>query len=106
MIVGGGGPSLTRIDNGAIRGSFRKGKIKGYDTGFSWYSKHAKGHDEASMAYRVKFSAGFDWTKGGKLPGLCGGGMEALPGLTMRCIRFAVHEYLWITTLYSMQVLC
>ena len=26
------------------------------------------------MAYMVKFSPGFDWTKGGKLPGLCGGG--------------------------------
>lgn len=64
---------MTRIDSGAIRGAFRKGKIKGYDTGFTWYSKHPKGYNEVSMAYRVKFSSGFDWTRGGKLPGLCGG---------------------------------
>eukprot|EP00892_Ulva_mutabilis_P011850 jgi/Ulvmu1/9037/UM005_0129.1 len=73
MIAGGSGPALTRIDNGAIRGSFRKGQIKGYNTGFTWYSKHARGYNEVSMAYRVKFSANFDWTKGGKLPGMCGG---------------------------------
>jgi hypothetical protein len=29
--------------------------------------------NEAWMRYRVKFGAGFDWKKGGKLPGLCGG---------------------------------
>jgi hypothetical protein len=28
---------------------------------------------EAWMRYKVKFHAGFDWRKGGKLPGLCGG---------------------------------
>lgn len=28
---------------------------------------------EAWMRYRVKFASGFDWKKGGKLPGLCGG---------------------------------
>lgn len=27
----------------------------------------------AWMRYRVRFEAGFDWRKGGKLPGLCGG---------------------------------
>lgn len=78
MIAGGGGSPLTRIDSGAIRGAFRKGKIKGYDTGFTWYSKHPKGYNEVSMAYRVKFSSGFDWTRGGKLPGLCGGGMQIM----------------------------
>lgn len=78
MIVGGSprGSPLTRIDDGAIRGSFRKGKIGGYDTGFTWYSRHARGYNEVSMAYRVKFSSRFDWKKGGKLPGLCGGGMD------------------------------
>ncbi len=29
--------------------------------------------DAATLEYRVKFPAGFKWTKGGKLPGLCGG---------------------------------
>lgn len=31
------------------------------------------------MSYKVKFSSGFDWTQGGKLPGLCGGGTAACP---------------------------
>jgi hypothetical protein len=26
------------------------------------------------MSYKVKFMDGFQWTMGGKLPGLCGGG--------------------------------
>jgi hypothetical protein len=29
--------------------------------------------DSAWMRYRVRFESGFDWKKGGKLPGLCGG---------------------------------
>lgn len=28
---------------------------------------------EAKLSYIVRFSEGFDWVKGGKLPGLCGG---------------------------------
>lgn len=70
---GKGDSSLTRINDNAIRGSFRKGKILGYDTGFTFYSMNPSEADEASMSYSVKFSSGFDWTRGGKLPGLCGG---------------------------------
>jgi hypothetical protein len=44
--------------------------------GFSWYSMLPKQSTEMSMSYKVKFSEGFDWTKGGKLPGLCGGGAQ------------------------------
>jgi hypothetical protein len=51
------------------------GKILGWDTGFTWYTMNDKEHEEVSMSYKVKFSPGFDWTKGGKLPGLCGGGV-------------------------------
>lgn len=35
------------------------------------------------MSYRVKFSPGFEWTKGGKLPGLCGGGGTLLMDLNI-----------------------
>ena len=31
------------------------------------------GADAVELAYTVTFSDGFDWAKGGKLPGLCGG---------------------------------
>jgi hypothetical protein len=30
---------------------------------------------EATMTYNLQFSQGFDWTLGGKLPGLCSEGM-------------------------------
>ncbi len=30
--------------------------------------------DEATLSYRLRFPAGFTWIRGGKLPGLCGGG--------------------------------
>lgn len=30
-------------------------------------------HDKISMSYTIKFEDGFDFVKGGKLPGLCGG---------------------------------
>ena len=29
--------------------------------------------DDATLSYRIRFPAGFNWVKGGKLPGLCGG---------------------------------
>jgi polysaccharide lyase-like protein len=29
--------------------------------------------DNATLTYRIRFPAGFQWVKGGKLPGLCGG---------------------------------
>ena len=29
--------------------------------------------DDATLTYQVRFPVGFEWVKGGKLPGLCGG---------------------------------
>lgn len=52
------------------------GAISGKETGFTWYSVLSEEGEEMSMSYQVKFSAGFEWTKGGKLPGLCGGGKK------------------------------
>lgn len=34
--------------------------------------------DSATLSYRVKFDANYDWTAGGKLPGLCDGGTMLL----------------------------
>ena len=47
----------------------------------------------AVLSYWVKFDPGFEWVKGGKLPGLCGGecatgGLEVLPD------RFSIR-YMW-----------
>lgn len=36
----------------------------------------------ATLSYNVKFSAGYDWTYGGKLPGLCS---EGAPCYAAQC---------------------
>ena len=43
---------------------------------------------EYSMQYKVKFMDGFDWTRGGKLPGLCGGGARHAPH---PCTAVSIH---------------
>jgi hypothetical protein len=67
------GRALTTVHKNALRAEYPEGKILGTDTGFTFYDVAADPADEAWMSYRVYFSNGFDWTKGGKLPGLCGG---------------------------------
>ena len=63
---------LTTVGDSSISAGFPKGKILGSDTGFSWMSPIPK-TDSATIQYDVFFEEGFDFTKGGKLPGLCGG---------------------------------
>eukprot|EP00123_Amoebidium_parasiticum_P019848 comp34021_c0_seq1/m.47295 comp34021_c0_seq1/g.47295 ORF comp34021_c0_seq1/g.47295 comp34021_c0_seq1/m.47295 type:complete len:265 (-) comp34021_c0_seq1:424-1218(-) len=49
-----------------------------------WFSADLPSTDEVYISYRVKFQGGFDFKKGGKLPGVCGGhcntGMERSSG--------------------------
>lgn len=61
-----------KVNDGAIYGYFPKGKILGYDSGFTWYSELDTPMAEGTMEYDVYFQEGFDFTKGGKLPGVCG----------------------------------
>lgn len=61
-----------KVSDGALYGYFPKGKISGYDTGFTWYSALPKPLLSATMSYDVYFAPGFDWAYGGKLPGFCG----------------------------------
>ena len=49
------------------------GAITGKESGFTWYSMLPNPGTEYSMSYKLKFSEDFDWTRGGKLPGMCGG---------------------------------
>ena len=67
---------------GPIGSAVCAGTILGYNTGFTFFSKADDDDesDEAWMSYKVKFSPGFDWTEGGKLPGLCGGGARPHAG--------------------------
>jgi hypothetical protein len=52
-----------------------KGKIKGgfgfYLSGPNGWEKKLQGAKEVSFGYRVIFQEGFQWVKGGKLPGTC-----------------------------------
>ena len=41
--------------------------------GTQFYAKPFSGADELTLEYEVYFSSGFDFVKGGKLPGFFGG---------------------------------
>ncbi|KAG8932755.1 hypothetical protein FRC01_012517 [Tulasnella sp. 417] len=67
----------------AVHGHMEKGAVALNDSpegGFSFYTPGPKGSNldldkarEISFGYSVKFSSGYDWNKGGKLPGVYGG---------------------------------
>ena len=69
MLAPGGS---CKVNDGALYGFFPKGQILGHSTGFTWYSELPRPLLQATMTYDVYFDAGFDWKKGGKLPGMCG----------------------------------
>ena len=41
--------------------------------GTSWGARFDKGYDEATVEYKVRINDDFDFKRGGKLPGFCGG---------------------------------
>ena len=43
------------------------------ETGAQWKLDFKQGYEAVEIEYRVKFGAGFDFVRGGKLPGLIGG---------------------------------
>lgn len=55
-----------------LRATFAVGEIGPEKCGGGWRYPLGK-HDIAELRYTVVFSDDFDWVKGGKLPGLCGG---------------------------------
>lgn len=75
MMEGGdAGPSLTTIEEGSLRASYPAGKVSGKQSGFSLYDISPEGSAlDAWMSYKLRLSENFDFTRGGKLPGLCGG---------------------------------
>ncbi|WP_145421732.1 polysaccharide lyase [Planctomycetes bacterium K23_9] len=62
---GGSGRSL------AVK--YPKGKYGTKNTGAQWIMELNDSYDEVLLSYSVKFKRGFDFVKGGKLPGLAGG---------------------------------
>lgn len=55
-----------------LRVNFAVGKIGPEQGGAGWRMPFGK-HEAAEMSYTLRFSKDFDFVKGGKLPGLCGG---------------------------------
>jgi hypothetical protein len=48
-------------------------------TGVQWKTYLDRSYDRLTLTYRVKFAGGFDFVKGGKLPGLVGGHKTGSP---------------------------
>ncbi len=65
--------SLVITDAGpAFRVDYATGEIGPEEGGVGWRYPIAR-TDSAEVSYTLTFSQDFDWVKGGKLPGLCGG---------------------------------
>lgn len=65
---------IVEIDGeNALQVTHLKGKLNPTDGGASWRYRFGKSYDEYSVEYKVKVAADFDFVRGGKLPGLCGG---------------------------------
>jgi len=55
-----------------LRVDYRVGEIGPGKNGAGWRFPIGR-RESAELSYTVRFGKGFDWVKGGKLPGLCGG---------------------------------
>lgn len=53
------------------------GCVGAKDCGVLMSVRLSKVMKEATFSYKVKFESGYDWTKGGKLPGLCAEGVSS-----------------------------
>lgn len=62
---GGSGSSLSVLYPAGFAGP--------RETGAQWNLEFGESFEEAVLTYRVKFADGFDFVRGGKLPGLAGG---------------------------------
>ncbi len=67
-----GSPLTNLKQTGEIEIVFPRNEFGPANSGFNW-SANLEPKDEYTISYEVKFSDGFDFSKGGKLPGLCGG---------------------------------
>jgi hypothetical protein len=69
-----GRASIVATDRGrSLRVLYPKGSVGPDVGGAQFFAKLPGGHDELYCSYRVRFAPGFDFVRGGKLPGLVGG---------------------------------
>lgn len=67
-IVVDGGSKVLQVEY--PEGLFGSGDDR---TGAQWHFRFDQGFEAVELEYRLKFEAGFDFVRGGKLPGLAGG---------------------------------
>ncbi len=63
---------MQHSDTNWLRVNFSPGKIGPEEGGAGWRWPVGR-HEQAELRYTLRFSQDFDFVKGGKLPGLCGG---------------------------------
>jgi hypothetical protein len=69
-----GRASIVASDHGkSLRVSYPRGSVGPSAGGAQFFVNLPGAHDELYCSYRVRFREGFDFVKGGKLPGLVGG---------------------------------
>ncbi|MDX2056036.1 MAG: hypothetical protein SFV15_26780 [Polyangiaceae bacterium] len=61
----------------ALKVHYPKGVFGPQATGVQFPVKFAQGYDELYASYRVRFAPNYDFVRGGKLPGLAGGGRRS-----------------------------
>jgi hypothetical protein len=57
----------------SLRVFYPQGAVGPGDGGAQWWIDLPQSYDELRVSYRLKFGAGFDFVRGGKIPGLGGG---------------------------------
>jgi hypothetical protein len=69
-----GRASIVRTEGGqSLRVVYPKGSVGPSEGGAQFFVKLPGDHDDLTCSYRVRFGEGFDFVRGGKLPGLVGG---------------------------------
>jgi hypothetical protein len=79
-------PQRTMVGNGTVRAHFPANIAGGTNSGFL-FDKNFADTEEATMEYRLKFSEGFVWAAGGKLPGLGGGTLTGNGSTPVGCTK-------------------
>ena len=82
--------------------SFPKGSF-GQEHKVNWHMKFNKSYETLSCQYKIKFEKGFDFRRGGKLPGFAGGdkpagGDHSDKGFTARIMwreKGDMHQYVY-----------
>ncbi|MDQ1913492.1 hypothetical protein RAC89_24140 [Paenibacillus sp. GD4] len=71
-LIGGSRLFVSGENDRHLRITYPPGQIGSQNSGGSFKAQLDPG-TEYTAEYRVKFDSGFQWVKGGKLPGICGG---------------------------------